>query len=262
MLTAFVLLACSPPEAPRSADRWPRPGDSAIIEVNAAVDGEGHATAWGARAWAEAPEVVAARPWGCRRDDARVSAGNLAAVDLSVPSRTRLGPTGGGALATQGPLVARDARWQLGDAALTMVDGERLAFGGAVRFGDAPDIASVRTAENGDVTLRVNRRADETIEVETVDPTGAPVRCSGPAGADIVLPWTVLDPAHPVVTVRSVRETVVVAPNEAILRVRAAIEASLSVAEPMVTERAYPRPRLTRPTWEPKKATRFRPNWG
>ncbi len=256
-----LLIACADPPPVAEGPRWPRAGDAAVIEVNAEEDRHGHATAWSASAWTEPPEALTDSLDGCRILRARPPAEGLSAVDLTAPATVRLVPDGAGHFATTGPLVATDARWAVGDVALVRDDGSRVALPGAVRFGDAPNVLAVRDGLGGGLALRWDRTADETLEVRTVRRDGQMVECTGGEDGLLALPAWTFDPAHPEVRVRAVRETLAVAPNEARVRVRAAVETVISLADPEVSERAILK-RPARPTWEPRRFFRVRTTSG
>ena len=260
ILLAFF--ACADPEPRAEVQRWPRPGETAVIEVNAAVGERGRATAWSAVAWTEAPEAAAEVVTGCRIQRARPPAVGLAAVDVTAPAAVRLVRDEAGVLRTSGPLGVGDARWSIGDVVLTRDDGVRIDLPGAIRFGDAPDVLAVRDGLGGDVALRWSRTADETLEVIALRRDGQTMVCSGGEGGLLAVPAYAFDPAHPAVRVRAVRETLTVAPNAALVRVRAAVELVISLADPAVSERALPRPRPGKPAWEPRRVLRVRQSWG
>ncbi len=256
-----LFIACAADPAPSAPERWPLPGDVAVIEVSAAVDGNGHATAWSAEAWTTSAEAVATAGVGCAPLAAHTR-GSLAAVDLSAPADARLTPEGAGPLRSAGPLATRDARWQVGDVSLFQSDGARVDFDGALRFGDAPQVLAVRTSPDGAVTVRVAPLPGERVEIDAVNPAGVRVRCVGAEDGTVDLPWSAVDPSHPVVTVRSVRDTISHVRNIAVVRVRSAIEATLSLDEPLFTEHSVPRPPAKPATWEPRKVLRYRASWG
>ncbi len=255
-LTLFI--SCGPAPAPATTGRWPLPGDVAVVEVSAAVGADGHATAWSAAAWSVGPEAAPVSGGGCSPLP-EVGLGPFAAVDVSAPAAIRLSPLGDGQLRASGPLSAYDARWQVGDVALLRVDGSRVGAAGAIRFGDAPQVASIRALDDGDVAIRWVPVKGERFEVDVTNAAGTRLRCAGGPHGILQLPWSSIDPAHPVVTVRAVRETVTQVPNEAVIRVRAVLERTLSVDEPIVSERPAVRPPPKRGTWGPRRVLRVRP---
>ncbi len=252
-----LLIACRPTPEPPLAARWPSPGDAVIVEINARLDGSGRATTWEAAAWTDSTAPATGR--GCRAIPPR-DAGDLAAVDVTAPAGARLAKLAG-MLATAGPLGAHDARWQVGDAALLWRDGARVRVEGAVRFGDGPELTDVSPDGDGGVVLSFTQRADERVELDSVNAAGARLRCTG--GTDtLVIPWTALDPAHPVATLRAVRESLAVAPNAARVRVLAAVELVVSLTEPRYSKRLGAPPPPVRPTWGPRRLLRVRPSRG
>lgn len=260
MVLALYIACAAEPAAPTPV-RWPVPGEVAVVEVSAALDGNGHATAWSAEAWSTSAEVVAAEGGGCAPLEAHMH-GSLAAVDVSAPASARLTPEGAGPLRSAGPLSARDARWQVGNVSVLRDDGTRVDFEGALRFGDAPQVLAVRTSPDGAVTLRVGTQPGERVEIDAVNPAGVRVRCIGADDGTVALPWSAVDPSRPVVTVRAVRDTLSHVRNVAVVRVRSAIEATLSLDEPLFTEHSAPRPPAKPATWEPRKVLRYRASWG
>ncbi|GDX78247.1 hypothetical protein LBMAG42_00580 [Deltaproteobacteria bacterium] len=256
-----LYIACAADPAPPTSARWPVPGEVAIVEVSAALDGNGHATAWSAEAWTTSAELVAVEAGGCSELLPHAH-GSLAAVDLSAPAAARLTPEGEGPLRSAGPLSARDARWQVGNVSILRDDGTRADFEGALRFGDAPQVLAVRTSSDGAVTLRVGTLPGERVEIDAVNPAGKRVRCLGGDDGTVELPWSAVDPSRPVVTVRAVRDTLSHVRNVAVVRVRSAIEATLSLDEPLFTEHSAPRPPAKPATWEPRKVLRYRASWG
>ncbi len=252
-----LLIACHPSPAPTPARRWPTPGDAVTVEINARLDGSGRATTWDATAWADETGPGTGR--GCRGVPPRAP-GNLAAVDVTAPAGARLANLAG-TIATAGPLSTHDARWQVGDAALLWQDGSHARVDGVVRFGDGPELTDVSPDGNGGVVLRFTHNADERVELDSVNAAGARIRCTG--GTDtLVVPWTALDPAHPLATLRAVRESLAVAPNAARVRVLAAVELVVSLTEPRYSKRLGVPPPPGRPTWGPRRLIRARPSRG
>ena len=254
-----LYIACIP--VPPAAVRWPTPGDVAIVEVNATVGAEGHATAWSAEAWVVGPEAAPVAAGGCapRKEFGH---GTLAAVDVTAPAPIRLSLREDGRLHAIGPLSAYDARWQVGDVGMVRVDGSRVDAAGAIRFGDAPQLVSVRALADGGVVIRWAPVTGERFEVDVMNAAGTRLRCAGGPHGTLDLPWSSLDPARPTVTLRAVRETVTQVQNEAVIRVRAAVERTLSLDKPVLSERPRARPAPKQGTWGPRRVLRVRPNRG
>ncbi|MSQ03287.1 MAG: hypothetical protein EXR71_15580 [Myxococcales bacterium] len=252
-----LMIACLPDHEPAPAARWPMPGTAVTVEINARLDGSGRATTWDAAAWADSAAPATGR--GCRVVPTR-NAGDLAAVDVTAPAGARLANQAG-MLATAGPLSTHDARWQVGDAALLWQDGSRTRLDGAVRFGDGPELTGVHPDGDGGVVVSFTRRAEERVELDSINAAGAQVRCTG-GTETLVVPWTALDPARPLATLRAVRESLVVAPNAARVRVVAAVELVVSLMEFRYSKRLGAPPPPGRPAWEPRRLIKVRPSRG
>lgn len=254
----FAITACVTAPTEPVAARWPKPGVQVVVEARAQVDDAGRARAWSAEAWTEA-EAGADTP-GCHAVGARTAVG-LAAVDVGAPAPVRLQPQDG-RLAAAGPLLAEDARWQVGDVAVLRDDGVHVVFESALRFPDAPDLGELALRDDGGAWLRWTPRPGEHIEVEAENAAGVRVVCRGAEGR-VFVPWTAYDPAHPTVTVRAVQASHVGVVNTVQVWARAAVEATFSFAHAARwTERILPSPQLAPPSPGPRRAPRGRVSRG
>jgi hypothetical protein len=240
MLFTLLALGCGAPEAPPPPPaRWPRPGLELVLEVSARVDDEGGATAWAAGAWREGAQLADGST-DCPAPPERADVPGLAAVDVSVPVATRLYPSERGGLEAAGPLHVRDARWEVGDVRLVGDDGTGAILLGALRLGDAATVDDLTVGSGGEVRLRFAEQEGARVEVEVQDERGRTYRCEGNDGL-VVLPAYIVAMANGRVVVRSVRESITVSPNEALVRVRAVVERALSLGDPLAIEkRAMP----------------------
>lgn len=261
MLLTLLAFACSEPEAVALAPRWPRPGLEAILEVSARIDEEGRASAWSAGVWKEEPSA-SATVGACAVPPARSDVPGLAAVDLTAPVATRLQPGEGAGMQAAGPLHVRDARWAVGDVRLVAADGTGAVLEGALRFGDAASVDAITVGSGGRVLLRFVEQAETRVEIDLAAADGRTWRCAEAAPGLVVLPADLVDAAAGQVVVRAVHHTVVVAPNAALVHMRAVVEQALSLADPLASGERAPAPVRAAPVWAPRKVLRHRADLG
>lgn len=261
MLLTLLAFACSEPEAAVSAPRWPRPGLAAILEVSARIGEDGRASAWSAGVWKE-DSSPPAPPGACVVPPARSDVPGLAAVDLTAPVRTRLQPGEGSGMRAAGPLHVRDARWAVGDVRLVAADGTGAVLEGALRFGDAAAVDAMTVGSGGEVLLRFVEQAETRVEVELTARDGQAWRCAEAAPGLVVLPAELVDAAAGHVVLRAVHQSVVVAPNAALVHIRAVVEQAISLADPLASGERAPVPVRAAPAWAPRKVLRHRANLG
>lgn len=261
MILLLAVTGCAVPAAPVQAERWPRVGDTVVVEVRATVDVEDHAQGVAAAAWGvDAGEVGAAPTAGCRVvDEPAAEAPGIASVDVTAPVALRLG--GRGELRAEGPIRPADPAWEVGDLTVVRDDGTRARARSAVRFGERADVVSVSYDEGGGATLRWAERVGEHVEVLTANSAGETVLCTGSAGSVALARWAM--PADgATVVVRAVRETVTVVPNEFVLRARAVIESVFDLGAERLTDHQSPPFRAAPKAWEPRQVIRTRDAWG
>lgn len=261
MFLTLLALGCSEPEAHREVSHWPRPGVEAIVEVSARVNAEGEAMAWSAAAWSEERPSVPVSG-GCVEVGGRADVAGLAAIDVSAPVSTRLNPTAGRGMEASGPLTVRDARWAVGDVHLLSDDAVSLHLEGVLRFGDAVEFTAVVVGAGGEVYARVAPQPDTTVELDVVGRGGRVVRCSATEDGLLMLPAGLAEAAESGVVLRGVHDALVVVPNAALLRVRAVVERSLSLTDPVASDRSTPVPRGSAPPWSPRRVLRDRLSLG
>lgn len=228
MLALLALVACSETAPPVVSETlFPRAGDIVDIEVVARVDAGGNVEGWTelASATSDAPRSAAgpgARD-SCSPIAARpASEHSLARVELDAPVARSL-RWNGTAYASVGPRPMGDPGWAVGDVRLVRADGAVLNASGALRFGGIPEVRSVTREADGSLSLRWDAMPDERVVVETVTPAGQRLACAASSSGGRVPRWAApADGAS--VTLRAIRDRVTVIPNEAIVRVHAAID--------------------------------------
>lgn len=255
MLALLLALGCAPsPDATPDA-RWPRVGDTLAVEV---IAGEAGATA---SAWpVEAAALARPVATGCvATENKSASLPGIAAIDVDVPSPRRIGGDGRGA--ADGPTPARDASWAVGDVHVVRDDGTRAHARSALRFGEAADVVAVLHDDEGGATLQWAERPDEHLEVMARDDDGRAYTCVGRAGL-LDIPAGLMPSHGEFVTLRAVRDTLTVVPNEVMVRARAIIESTFDIHAEMLSDRAQPRFRPAPSVWEPRRVLRVRSSLG
>jgi hypothetical protein len=260
MLFTLLALGCSEPEPAPISPRWPRAGVEAVLEVSAQVDEAGRATGWSAAAWGGRPPTAGPLAGECDAVAPRTEVEGLAAVDITAPVAARLRPNGGRGMLASGPLAVRDARWAVGDVALLGEDGGTTLLAGVLRFGDAVALTSVVVLSGGETLVRIKPQADTAVEIDVTLSDGNLLRCAGTADGAVALPAGLAD-GVPVV-VRGVHDSVVVAPNAALLRVRAVVERVLSLADPVASDHEVLPPPGAAGSWSPRRVLRYRASLG
>ncbi len=255
MLALLLALGCAPSPDATPGARWPRVGDSVAVEV---IAGESAPTvaAWpvDARALASAAET------GCVATVASAAPlPGIAAIDVDVPAVQRIGADG--RASAEGPATPRDASWAVGDIHVVRDDGTRVHARSALRFGEAADIVAVLHDDAGGATLQWAERPDEHLELLARDSEGQPYTCTGRAGL-LDIPAELMPGAGELVTLRAVRDTLSVVPNEVMVRGRAIIESAFDIHAEMLSDRAAPRFRPAPSVWEPRRVIRVRSSLG
>lgn len=255
MLALLLALGCAPsPDATPDA-RWPRVGDSVTVEVIAGASGV-TASAWPV----DATHLGAPAPTGCvATGDNAESLPGLAAIDVDVPVPQRIGADG--RAGAGGPAPERDASWAVGDVHVVRDDGTRAHARSALRFGEAADVVAVQHDDEGGASLRWAERPDEHVEVLAHDARGRAYTCTGRAGL-VDIPAELMPGPGELVTLRAVRDTLTVVPNEVMVRARAIIESAFDIHAEMLSDRAAPRLRPAPSVWEPRRVIRVRSSLG
>ncbi|MBM4392771.1 MAG: hypothetical protein FJ090_16730 [Deltaproteobacteria bacterium] len=255
MLALLLALGCAPsPEATREA-RWPRVGDTVTVEVIAGESGIS------ASAWPVEPAALALPSTaGCvaTRSHAAPLPG-MTAIDVAVPFAQRIGADGRSE--AEGPSPRRDASWAVGDVRVVRDDGTRAHARSALRFGEAADVVAVLHDDDGSATLRWAERPEEHLEILARDDGGRAYTCVGRAGL-LHIPADLMPGLGELITLRAVRDTITVVPNEVMVRGRAVIETRFDIHAEMLSDRAAPRPRPAPSVWEPRRVLRVRSSLG
>ncbi len=261
MVLLLAVAGCATPAAEVQVARWPRAGDALVVEVRATVDADAEAQGVVAAGWGVDPVDVGSSPReGCASArEPVVQVPGIASVDVDVPVAMRLGGAAG--LRAEGPIRPEDPAWDVGDVTVIRADGTRARARSAVRFGERPDVVSVSHDDDGGATIRWAERVGEHVEVLSVNADGERILCVGTGGVVELARWAM--PADgATVTVRAVRETLSVVPNEVMLRARAVIETVLDLGAERLTDRQQAPVLAAPPVWEPRRVIRYRGAWG
>ncbi len=255
MLALLLALGCAPSPDATPAARWPRVGDTVAVEV---IAGESVVTA---AAWPVDSQALAAPAAAeCVATESMSSPlPGIAAIDVDVPSAQRIGPDG--RAAAEGPTPARDASWAVGDVHVVRDDGTRAHARSALRFGEAADVVAVLHDDEGGATLQWAERPDEHLELLARDGEGRMYTCTGRAGL-LDIPARLMPGPGELVTLRAVRDTLTVVPNEVMVRARAIIQSAFDIHAEMLSDRAAPRFRPAPSVWEPRRVLRVRSSLG
>ncbi|MBM4369684.1 MAG: hypothetical protein FJ102_25970, partial [Deltaproteobacteria bacterium] len=149
----------------------------------------------------------------------------------------------------------------VGDVRVVRDDGTRAHARSALRFGEAADVVAVLHGDDGGATLQWAERPDEHLEVLAQDDGGRGYTCVGRAGL-LDIPVELMPALGEMVTLRAVRDTVTVVPNELMVRGRAIIESRFDIHAEMLSDRAAPRLRPAPSVWEPRRVLRVRSSLG